>query len=125
MSENTNKNSLDGDTAIRVVAVQLSDLKEDITDLKQGVKASMDKVTDALTELVRVGERQSFINQEYARLAKQLERSDECIVKLETRIDSLEKDQPDNKRIVGWFYKGLFAAATALVVFVLKFVGIM
>lgn len=99
------------EASIALVAERISNLHTDLTDLKQSLEKSMDKVTEAVTKLVLVEERQSVMNNNYDRVVQQLEKSELKYSKLEERVDAIEKEQPMQKQISKW----VIAAVTAIV----------
>lgn len=105
------------DTAILLVAEKISNLHEDMTDLKLSMKASMEKITEAVTKLVQVEERQNNMTTNYERVVTQFE-------KLEERVDALEKEQPMQKNTAKWVLRAVWAAAAAAAGFVARSVGL-
>lgn len=88
------------------------------------MKDSMEKMSTAVTQLVKIEERQIYMNQSYDRLGQTLDKMQEKSDKLEARVDALEKEQPETKRIVGWAYKMVWSAVVVVAGFVAKFVGL-
>lgn len=97
-------------------------LIEIIVDKVSKVEASVDKLTEAITKLAVIEERQFTDRQALERAFEAIQRSDErcvamfekCVFKLEkieSRTDSLEKDAPMNKQIQSWVIKALWACA--------------
>lgn len=107
-----------------IVAERISALHEDITDMRSDMKESMSKVADAVQMLVRLEVRQEQDRSNYERLTVHLDKAVEKSEKLESRIDALEKEQPDLSRMKEWFYKGVLAIVALVGAFVLKFVGL-
>lgn len=108
------------DANLHYVVDRITDLKTDITDLKD----SMKEMASAINRLVAVETKQDAMNQSYDRIASQLEKEIEKREVLETRVDALEKEQPDLKRLKDWFYKGVLAILAVVGIFILKFVGL-
>lgn len=112
------------DANMHFVIERITDLKSDITDLKD----SMREMASAINRLVAVETKQDAMNQSYDRIVVQLEKEVEKEVEkretLESRVDALEKEQPDLKRLKDWFYKGVLAILAVVGIFILKFVGL-
>ena len=106
------------DATIQVVAERINSLHEDVTELRDTMKESVREMSSAIQALVRLEERQFNLNQASEQLRKDY-------AALESRVDSLEKDQPDTKRIVTWAYRATWAALAVVGGFILKAVGLM
>lgn len=117
-------NQTNNETTIQVIAERINSMQVDVSDLRDTMRDSMEKMSTAVTKLVQIEERQIFMNQSYDRLGQTLDKMQDRSDKLESRVDALEREQPEIKRIVGWAYKALFAAAVACVSFIAKFVGL-
>ena len=112
------------DATIQVIAERINSMQNDVSDLRDTMRDSMEKMSIAITKLVQMEERQLFMNQSYDRLSNTLDKMNEKCEKIEARIDTLEKEQPETKRIVGLAYKALWMAAVAAVSFIAKTVGL-
>lgn len=104
-------------------------LIEIIVDKVSKVEDSVDKLTEAITKLAVIEERQLTDRQSLERAFEAIQKSDErCLImfekcvskleKIESRTDTLEKEAPMNKQIQSWVIKALWACAAfaALVV---------
>ena len=112
------------DATIQVIAERINSMQNDVSDLRDTMRDSMEKMSIAITKLVQMEERQLFMNQSYDRLSNTLDKMNEKCEKIEARVDALEKEQPETKRIVGLAYKALWMAAVAAVSFIAKTVGL-
>ena len=112
------------DATIQVIAERINSMQNDVSDLRDTMRDSMEKMSIAITKLVQMEERQLFMNQSYDRLSNTLDKMNEKCEKIEARTDALEKEQPETKRIVGLAYKALWMAAVAAISFIAKAVGL-
>lgn len=112
------------DATIQVIAERINSMQNDVSDLRDTMRDSMEKMSIAITKLVQMEERQLFMNQSYDRLSNTLDKMNEKCEKIEARVDALEKEQPETKRIVGLAYKAMWMAAVAAVSFIAKTVGL-
>lgn len=108
------------DASIQFVVERIGLLHADITDLKDSMKV----MASAINRLVAVETKQDAMYQSYDRIVSQLEKETVKREALETRIDNLEKEQPDMGRLKDWFYKGVLAVLAVVGIFILKFVGL-
>ncbi len=106
------------EATIHVVAERINALHEDVTDLRYTLKESVKEMSQAIQTLVRLEEKQFALN-------RTAEETKENFKVLEARVDALEKEQPETKRIVSWGYKAVWAAVIAVAVFAAKSVGLM
>ena len=106
MVENNNN-----DTAL--LAAKLSALHEDVGE----VKAALRELSDAITKLALVEERQS-------QTSSALERAFIAIEKIETRLSMLERVQPEARRAARWLDRALWAAAAAVAMFIGRKAGL-
>ncbi len=97
-----------------VLEHRLATLHDDVTEIKTALRA----LSDAITKLALVEERQS-------RTAESLERAFKAIAKVEERLSVLEAAKPAYDRTNVWVDKALWVAAGAAVVFVAKHVGLL
>ena len=74
-------------------------------------------MSQAIQTLVRLEEKQLALNSTAEETKKNFK-------ELEARVDALEKEQPETKRIVGLAYKALWTAAAAAISFIAKAVGL-
>lgn len=112
------------DATIQVIAERINSMQNDVSDLRDTMRDSMEKMSIAITKLVQMEERQLFMNHSYDRLSNTLDKMNEKCEKIEARVDALEKEQPETTRIVGLAYKALWMAAVAAVSFIAKTVGL-
>lgn len=117
MHENLNQKQPTNQATIQVVAERINSLHEDVTELRDTMKESVKEMSQAIQTLVRLEEKQLALNQT-------AEETKQKFNTLESRVDILEKDQPELKRMKDWFYKGVFALVGAVGLFILKFVGL-
>lgn len=106
------------DIAIQVMSERVNTIHADILDLKNSIKDSVSAFNEAVTKLVRMEERQ-------AQMTSVNEQTQKLVKELENRVDTLEKSQPETKRIVDFAYKAIWAAVIAVAAFVAKSVGLM
>ena len=106
------------EATIHVVAERINALHEDVTDLRYTLKESVKEMSQAIQTLVRLEEKQFALN-------RTAEETKENFKVLEARVDALEKEQPETKRIVSWGYKAVWAAVIAVAMFAAKSVGLM
>lgn len=106
------------DATIQVVAERISSLHEDVTDLRNDMRESYKEMSEAIKSLIRLEEKQMTLYSSYEELKKS--QADQ-----EKRLDALEKEQPETKRIVGYAYKAMWAAVAAVAAFAAKALGLM
>ncbi len=106
------------DATIQVVAERINSLHEDVTELRDTMKESVREMSQAIQTLVRLEEKQLNLNQTAEDTKKNFK-------ELEARVDALEKEQPETKRIVGYGYKVMWLAVAAVIGFIAKAVGLM
>jgi hypothetical protein len=105
-----------------VSAVELRALREDVSEIRVAVA----KVADALERLARLEERQVAIS-------GSLERAFTAIGKVETRLrenveprlGAIEQNMPVQQLTSRWVERGVVAAATVVLVYVAKAVGLL
>lgn len=98
---------------INVLATRLSVLHEDVTEIKGAMKT----LSDAITKLALVEDRQ-------ATTVEAVERAFKAIERVETRVSRLELQSPANHRIAAWVDKGVLAVVILAAMFVAKKVGL-
>lgn len=96
-----------------ILTTKLGVLHDDVNE----IKAALSKLSDAITKLALVEERQSQTTQA-------LERAFVAIERVETRLASIERAQPEARRMAHWLDRALWAAAAAVAVFVARKVGL-
>ena len=110
---------------MQMVAERIGLLHEDISELKDSMKESMREMAIAVNKLVQVETRQEAINQAYMQVRTQLEKETEKREQLESRVDSIEREQPMTKQVVRWVLYAMGAIVVAAATFVAKAVGFM
>ena len=78
---------------------------------------SYKEMSEAIKSLIRLEEKQMNLYSHYEEIKKEQTLQ-------EKRLDALEKEQPETKRIVGLAYKAMWMAAVAAVSFIAKTVGL-
>lgn len=96
-----------------ILTHRLETLHEDVGEMKSAIN----KLTDAVTKLALLEERQ-------AHTATALERAFGVLERVETRLHTLEMHMPGTKRITIWIDRATYAALGLLVMFVLKKSGL-
>lgn len=97
-----------------VLSMKLSVLHEDVGEIKQ----ALGKLSDAVTKLALVEERQTQATASMDRLFKSIE-------KLDARVDLLEKAQPDVQRAALWLDRITWAAVAGVAIFVASKTGLL
>lgn len=113
------------ETGMQMVAERIGLLHDDVSDLKDSMKESMREMAIAVNKLVQVETRQEAINQSYVQVRTQLEKETEKREQLESRVDSIEREQPMTKQVVRWVLYAMGAIVVAAATFVAKAVGFM
>jgi competence transcription factor ComK len=127
---NRNENSTESsrrypDVSMQLVIDRLSLLHEDVGELRDDTKTSMREMANAVTKLVLIEERQTQMNESYRSFNNQLEKADIRTTALESRIDTLEKEQPMTKQVVTWVIYAVTAIVAASSTYLLKALGFM
>lgn len=97
-----------------VLSQRLETLHEDVGEVKSALKA----LSEAITKLALVEERQSQTSQA-------LERAFIAIERIENRISKLERVSADHRRFNIWVDRAIWALAAAAAMFVAKKVGLL
>lgn len=97
-----------------VLTFKLEALHQDVTE----VKASLDKLSDAITKL-------ALVEQQQNQIASSLERAFKAIGKIEDRLTAIEQVQPQSTETAKWVDRGLVALAGAGAVLISRNVGLM
>lgn len=105
------------DVNIQVVIDRLTNLHEDVNDLRESTRDSMKEIANAITKLVLLEERQSHANDNFSRVVNQLD-------SIQRRVEELEKQEPIQRLTSKWMMTAIYGAATAAVYFVAKFAGL-
>ena len=98
---------------VHIVATRMDTLHRDMQELKEVQKT----MSEAITRLAVIEERQSNTISAQERLFKALD-------SLEARVDSLEKEAPLQKQASQWVVAAVYGAAGLAVMFVAKTVGL-
>lgn len=96
------------------LVIKLDMLHGDIAE----IKSAMDKMTDAITKLALVEQRQG-------QTAEALERAFKAISKIEDRVNSIEQAQPTIKKTEIWVDRFVMAALGAILMFIAKKIGLL
>lgn len=115
----------DNNQTMQMIADRINALHTDVGDLRDTMITSMKEMSQAVTKLAQVDERQIYMNQAYERLSNLIEKQQDKNDKLESRIDELEKQQPLIKQALNWIYTGVGAVVLTAAGFVAKMVGLM
>lgn len=113
------------DVTVQVIAERIDNLNNHISDLRDSMRDSMQKMTNAVEKLVRIEEGQMHMMQAHERLALQLDKQEDRCKALEARIDDLEKDAPMNALIRKWFLSAIWGIVGLVGMFAAKFMGLM
>lgn len=97
-----------------VLSQRLETLHEDVGEVKTALKA----LSEAITKLALVEERQSQTSQA-------LERAFIAIERIEARVAKLEGSSAENRRINIWVDRAIWALAAAAAMFMVKKVGLL
>lgn len=109
---------------LQIVAERLTSLHADMTDMKDTVKESMKDVSQALTKLVQLEERDANRNASIERIFKQTEKYQDQVDKLTQRVVDLEIQAPANKQTFNWVSSVLYGLAGLAAMFIAKQVGL-
>jgi predicted RNase H-like nuclease (RuvC/YqgF family) len=131
MSESPRNYTRQSDVAIQVISENVSQLKSDFHDLRSDLKEVVKEFSDSVSKLVVLEEKSVHTNINIERILKIAERSHERIDvlqkdnkmqidQLESRIDQLEKDQPQIKLVINYVVKGVVAVVAIVGLAVLK-----
>lgn len=112
------------DATIQVIAERINSMQNDVSDLRDTMRDSMEKMSIAITKLVQMEERQLFMNQSYERLSNTLDKMNEKCEKIEERVDSIEKEQPMTKQVVDWVLRAVYAVVAAAAMAAAKLLGL-
>lgn len=91
---------------------RLGMLHEDVGEMKVALK----ELTSAVNKL-------ALVEQQQAQMAGAIERAFKTIERIEGRITELERRQPDVTRTSEWVDRMVWAAAAAMLMFILKKTG--
>lgn len=97
-----------------LLAAKLEALHEDVIE----VKGALQELSEAITKLALVEERQS-------QTAASLERAFVALEKIETRVTAIERMQPDQRRTAKWMDRAVVAMVATLAAIFAKKVGLL
>lgn len=97
---------------LAVLSTKLTVLHDDVIE----IKSALSKLSDAITKLALVEERQSQTTQA-------LERAFVAIERVEVRLASLEHAQPEARRIARWTDRAVWAGIAAAAMFAARKIG--
>lgn len=106
------------DLSFQVVIDRLTNLHDDVNDLKESTRDSMKEIASAITKLVLLEERQSNTNDNFSRVVQQLDG-------IQKRVEELEKQEPIQRLTSKWVMTAIYGVATAAAIFVGKFTGLL
>lgn len=114
-NNDTRRNS--SDLSFQVVIDRLSNLHDDVNDLKESTRDSMKEIASAINKLVQLEERQSHASDNFARVTTQLDN-------IQKRVEELEKQEPLQRLTSKWMMSVVWTAAGAAVYLAAKFLGL-
>jgi regulator of replication initiation timing len=94
------------DQDVSVLSARLQSLHQDVGE----IKSALGSLTEAITKLALIEERQTVTN-------NALERAFLALEKLENRISSLERDAPANKQKTVWVDRVITAIIVGFIAF--------
>lgn len=97
-----------------VLAIRLVALHEDVTEIKD----ALSKLSDAITKLALVEERQT-------QTAQALERAFIAIERLEARVAVIELKQPHALKFAVWMDRAIWAALALLATYAARQIGLL
>ena len=97
-----------------ILTTKLNVLHEDVTEIKQ----ALGKLSDAITKLALVEERQT-------QAASALERTFVALDKIELRLQMLERDKKMTDQTVLWVNRAVWAAVVLIGIFAAKNLGLL
>ena len=109
----------------QLVVDSLTAMHADISGLREGVSENIKELTLAITKLVKIEEKQTYMAKAYDALVRQNEKNDTRHEALELRVDTLEKDAPMQKRVTNWIITLILGVAAGAVYGALKLIGIL
>ena len=96
---------------------RIDNLSNNMDDLRSDMKASIREMSAALQQLIRIEERQLTLNMMTEKLSNKQDA-------MEARIDELEKNETSTKRVVDWFYKGIWAVVMVVGAYLFNLAGL-
>lgn len=104
----------DAEVNLRLLNQKLEVLHGDVGEMKQALR----QLSDAITKLALVEERQ-------AQAAASMERMWTAVARVEARVSALEKLAPDSRAAAIWIERALVALTGAVLVFAAKKLGLL
>lgn len=104
-----------------MLALRLESLHSDVGE----IKGAMRELTDAITKLALVEERQMHANAAIDRAFKAVSKIDERVERIEGRIVEIEKALPGLDRNALWVERGVWAALGLLGMYIAKATGLL
>ncbi len=108
---------------MQVIAERINAMQNDFSDLRDTMRDSMEKISSAMTTLVKLEERQFTLNSSHQKLDDTLQKSIEKTEKLEARLDALEREAPLNNQARKWVFGAVWAVVSAAAVFIARTLG--
>lgn len=111
----------DNEQAWATFAKQLSLLHSDVGEIKSGMadfREGMKELSSAILKLALVEERQAHASQAMERAFRLLEKLEQRVDGVALRVTELEKADQNQSRTSAWVDRGVWAAATAAVLYI-------
>lgn len=102
------------------MAARLDSLHSDVGE----VKSTMRQLTDVVSKLALIEERQSQATQSLERTSRYIEKVESKAEAVESRVDALERDQPMQAQTSQWVLAAVWGAAAGGAMFIAKQLGI-
>ena len=122
-----NKMQHNNDITMQLIANRLDTIHEEVGTLRASIhidlKGVIENMSSAVNKLIALEERHTAMNHNYERLEKQLEKADSKFGQLESRVDMLEKDAPETKRVTGWVMSAIYGALALIASGAAKYFG--
>lgn len=120
MEERENKQ----DIGMQLIIDRIGLLHSDVSELKGDVSGSLKDISNALTALVVLDQKQIHQNAIIQIFERNLEEIKQEVRIQENRLSSIEVSMPEIKRSSSWIYSAVISIITAAGVFLLKTLGI-
>ena len=109
------------DRVIEVIATKMDAMHSDMQDMKVAVRG----LTDAITKLALIEERQTQAALALERAFRVIEKLEQKQADAESRIDTLERDAPMQRQTSVWVTSAVWAAAGLACLIALKKLGML